>query len=199
MKALLTVLLAGALMWGYCGWAGKRDEKIGRLNAEARADTTVRFYQGQAQVATRLVVQTNVKLAAAMRVEGKPTAALSVTMPPLVIPVQLRSASPPDSLVLRVDSAGLHLRVTAVPPPPEWRVSGKMWRDSLALVIALSCERSGAARATVAGPTWQPITLDSLRQDDAVCNPPSAWNPVGLKPPSLLWVGAIVAGVLLMK
>lgn len=197
----LLLELGGVALLALTTWSatsGRREEKLHRLRVEAERDTQVNYLKGQLRVATRLVVQKNVELSLALRVpKARPVVAATVTQPVRDVPVELRLPAS-DTLRLAVDSAGLHLRVDVMPPPPEWRVSGHVWADSVPLTVAFHCQKDGAGRATVAGPTWASVALTDLQMDEGICNPKPSWSMISLKPPSLLWAGALITGTVLV-
>jgi len=193
--AIAGVVVLAALGYGELERARANGERLARTNAEAAADTTRRWFAGQLQVATRLIVQDQVHLGAALRAAGRPTTAATITVAPAPIAVTTTGTATADTLHGQLDTVGVHVRVTVVAPAWAWAVR----RDPVDLQLGLSCD-AGAARATVAGPTWAQLTLTDLHQDPGVCNPPAHWAPFSFRAPSLPWLGAaFVAGWILRR
>lgn len=195
--AVLLCVTSLALIVAWCGNRRGNAEHLQRLNVEAQTDTTTRFYRGQLQVASRLVVQGQVHLASALRIQGHPVASVGIALAAETVYVADTSDAG-DTFDIKVDTMGLHVRERIVHKAPEWWWAMMLARDSLHLNVVLSCEGDGAARATVSGPRYQPITLTDLKQDARICNPPPRWNAFSLKPPSLPWIAGIATVVLLL-
>lgn len=160
------------------------------LNVQAAADTTRHFYAGQLQVATRLIVQRDVQVAAALRLaHSRPTAAATITIYRDTSRATTTGTSP-DTGTYRGEyhQDGVSVVALVTPPVFHWTVA----TDPIPLQIALSCGPGGSASATVAGPRWANARLDSLEQAPGVCNPPPAWSVLSFKPPSAVWAGILV-------
>jgi hypothetical protein len=194
---LLLAIATVAVLLAWRGFGAARQERLKRLNAEAHADTTVQFLRGQLRVATRLIVQVK-KVKPPTPVAGRVVSTAAVTLPAESTHVVGAKPDSADSILIVSHGGGLHLSLMVHAPPPQWTWRGEMWRDTVTLRTIVSCLPSGAARLTVTGPREQPLVLGALEQRADVCNPSPTWNPISLRPPSLVWVGAITAVVLVV-
>ncbi len=98
-----------------------------------------------------------------------------------------------DSLGISVE-ASVEIPSTLISPLWRWNVS----RVPLPLSVGIQCEGARAV-AYVTGPPWASIAMDSVVQDDELCNPlPSGWRPFELKMPSVpVAAGLVVGGMFL--
>jgi len=184
-------LALGILIIAFNVEAGKaRAAHLETLNAKAAADSGERYQVGQLQVATRLMLQGQIDLAAALkRPASQATSTVTVTVYRDTSHATTTGTSP-DSGVYRGEYHQAGVDVLAVVQPPVWH-----WRvavDPVPITVALSCGKDGSASATVSGPTWAGLSLSHLQQEARVCNPPPGWSLLSLKPPSAPWAGALV-------
>lgn len=159
--------------------AQARKERLGRRNAEARADTTRTIFQDSLAGRTRLVEQLQVESHARLQAKNREAMAradLELRFDSLVAVVHAPTTE--DSAGVRstefmLDSVPLHMRalvqVPAPPSPARWDVAA--WLDPARLTLELACEKD-VARADLVGPPWLKVQLDRIQQDPRICSPP---------------------------
>jgi len=169
--------------------AAARSERLKRLNGEAEADSTHHFLRGQLQIATRLIVQKPLPHGA--------VATVTLHVPGVTV-TKTDILTPADTLHAHLDTNGVHVSAMVVlkPLPVTW--DWKLRQDSLSYRVTFQGCHDHAAQVQVEGPRWQAIQLADLQQDPNLCNPKPSWNPISLKPPSLVWTGAIITGTVLV-
>jgi hypothetical protein len=163
-------------------------ERLLRLNAEAAADTTQHFLRGQLQIATRLMAQ-------------RPLGGGRVVTVTLEVPGdtvhRVDTLLVRDTLRAQLDTNGVHVGavVALVPPAATWWWT--LTRDPVRYTATVTCA-DGAARLSVAGPSYQALQLTNLTQAPGICNPPPRWQPFAFKVPSLpVAAGLVGLGYLL--
>jgi hypothetical protein len=201
MFILAEIGAIGLLVFGNCAGARRlRQERLARLAAEAKADSQVNWYRGQLQYASRLIVQRTVQIDGDYRARRPVVHTVFVTAPS-TIRDSSHGTTMGDTLHGELDARqdqGVLVRASVVPSQALWQ--WEVQRAPTPFTVVLSCERGGAARATISGPRWANIGLGELQQDPNICNPPIAgWQPFSFKPPSLPWIAAIAGGLLLLR
>ncbi len=99
-----------------------------------------------------------------------------------------------DSLGISV-KARVEIPSTLISPLWMWNVT----RAPLPLSVGLQCEGTRAV-AYVTGPLWALIALDSVVQDDEICNPlPSGWKPFRIEVPSVPVAAGLVLGGMVLE
>jgi hypothetical protein len=156
-----------------------REERLERLNVEARADTTRLLWEDSIRGVTRWAEQLQVQSHARLQARDREAAAradIELRFDSVLTVIHSRTRE--DSAGVRtaelaIDSVPLHVRVSvAVPPPPgvtRWDVAA--WLDPARFTLELACEKD-RARADLVSPSWLDLRLLQVRQDPRVCAPP---------------------------
>ena len=217
------VAVGGALAWAQSMRHQLRNKEVAHANELAARDTTiVRNIRaaGDSQIAVtrRLAYQGEVELEAArvaygdvmddsveiwatslaqFRIRGDSLEAVIEGLDAEVDEVGTITAQgefdATDSLGVSV-TASVEIPQTLVSPLWMWNVR----RAPATISAGIQCENSRAA-LYLTGPTWLRFDVDSVVQDDEICNPlPSGWKPFEVNVPgiptivALLTVGAIL-------
>ena len=211
--AVVVALIAGGVVsWQL--WASQnalREQRIETANARAAADTSKLRIRAEGDtavaVAERLAFQTEVSLREAFR-DSVERMALATARVRLEADSLRRVAEGAAAIVDSAgnltaagrldarDSLGLEVDAEVVIPAdrsllPVW--TWKVWRQTIDLELALSCE-GDLAVAQLAGPSWLPLAIDSVAQRPELCIPPVrlGWNPFSMRIPSLPWAVVLV-------
>lgn len=156
-----------------------REERLGRLNAEAVADTGRQLFADSLRGYSRLVEQLRVQSHSRLEARDREAAARADVelrfrrLLGVLHTVAAEDSAGVRSAELKVDSAPVHLRATVqIPPPPgpaRWDFSA--WLDPARFTLELACDHD-RARADLVSPSWLDLRLLKVVQDPAICSPP---------------------------
>jgi hypothetical protein len=219
VAAVGVVAIVGTWLWAQSLRSQLRDKDVAHANALAAKDTAiVRLTMlGDSQVVAvtrQLAYQAEVELGAAKKAFGKMMRDSVETWATALATLQIRGDSLERELVGRdaevdtstgvitavgelnaADTMGVDVRAKVAIPPtlesPVWQWN--VVRSPATVSVGLRCEGTAAA-AYLTSPPWLRLSIDSIVQDDRICNPlPSGWRPFEIKVPSVPALVTIVA------
>ncbi len=225
IAAIVIALIAvvGAWAWGQSMRRQLRDTEVAHANALAAKDTAIvrltALGDSQVAVTRRLAFQAEVDLEVAEAAFGDEMDDSLEVWATSLAQFRIRGDSLERELVGRdaevdtagsivaeskldaIDSLGVSVAASVEIPPtlisPIWRWS--VVRAPASVSVGLRCEGALAA-AYLTSPPWLPIAVDSVVQDDAICNPlPAGWQPFKIEMPSIPVAGGLVFGGMVLQ